>query len=301
MRGAQRIAVFVPSALAGAIAAASVVSALREHARHDAVIRIVGESGTHELFDGCPPFAVDWQRYGSDRQYLIDCNGAFNAFKPELVVNLHSPRSLLADVMVVESQPLGAVGFDAADYELKDGAQDYMRPKYTRLVVASSPTSMQDALGIPQVPARLWPDAASRDFAARTLAPLRAEGRGVLLLLGDDAKSLQQAALVNQLQACIADGWTILAFGRPDSAEQLQRTMNRLPSFAYNLGGALPNGAILALLQSCDGYLGGTEQARALAHIAGCAMHASGTPPQSMDAVTALPFELHVGTGAAVV
>ncbi len=133
-RGARRFAVVLPSDRQSQHELTPFLTALKQHARPDAIIRIVNDVDT-VLPDGEFDFqTIDWQRFAVDGPYLLQCIAELNAFAPELVVNGFSSRTLLSDVLMLESNAMGVIGFARRDYELTADEQDFSRPKYTQLI-----------------------------------------------------------------------------------------------------------------------------------------------------------------------
>jgi len=150
-RGARRIAVFVPETLSTWTAVAPFITALRTHVRREAIIRCVGKSWRDNMLGVVGAFdylVVDWQRYGTDRNYLNERDAAFNAFKPDLIVNTEIPRAPLPDYMIYKSHALGVIGFESA---IDEPNQEYLVSKYTRLLpdTENASDALCQALAIP--------------------------------------------------------------------------------------------------------------------------------------------------------
>lgn len=137
-RGARRFAVVLPTDRQSQQDLAPFLTALRRHARSDAVIRILSSAGTQFPSVGFELQTIDWQRFAAEAPYLLQCIADLNTFAPELLVNGFGARTLLSDVLVLESNAVGVIGFERRSYELAADEQDFSRPKYTRLIDETS-------------------------------------------------------------------------------------------------------------------------------------------------------------------
>ncbi len=133
-RGAQRFAVVLPTDRQSQQDLTPFLTALRRHARPDAIIRILSDACAELPSVGFELQNIDWQRFAAEAPYLLQCIADLNAFAPELLVNGFSSRTLLSDVLMLESNAVGVIGFERRSYELAADEQDFSRPKYTRLI-----------------------------------------------------------------------------------------------------------------------------------------------------------------------
>jgi FkbM family methyltransferase len=134
LRGARRIAIFVPEALDAWRSLMPFFKEIKTHVRQDAVIFCIGKSWTEsapELLVGIDCLVVDWQRYATQRQYMLDSDKKLSAFKPDLIINTTNPRAPLSDYMIYKSSALGVVGFSNA---VDDSSQEHILAKYTILL-----------------------------------------------------------------------------------------------------------------------------------------------------------------------
>ena len=137
-RGARRFAVVMPPDRQAQQNLTPFLTALRRHARPDAIIRLLSSARTELPNIDCELQTIDWQQFAADGPYLLECIADLNAFAPELLINGFSSRTLLSDVLVLESNAVGVIGFERRSYELAADEQDFSRPKYTRLIEETS-------------------------------------------------------------------------------------------------------------------------------------------------------------------
>jgi hypothetical protein len=128
---------------------------------------------------------------------------------------------------------------------------------------------MNQTLGLPPAPERLWPDQASQGQAQDILTQTGWDPRRTLAVLGDNPEALAGPGALT-LEQALRDGWTAIGLGGPGTQPVLGQALEPFGTRALNQGGALPLAAMAALLQACGAFLGGSPTFRALAVAAGC-------------------------------
>jgi hypothetical protein len=276
-RGARRIAVVLPGDLASLVSLAGFLAALRAHVRSDAVVRLVAEPGTHPLLEGFDLQAVDWPRFVRDAAFRETVSGSLAAFAPELLIHAFPVRTLASDMLVHGTRSVALLAFDASDYASDPAWADAVRARATRRLPpgdAGASDALRQALGLPEVPARLWPDAAARERAAAALAPLAGRGNGCVAVLGDDPEALARPAVAREIDTHLAAGRLLVGLGGRGTFDDLSRALAKAGDRAVNHGEALALPAIVAALECCDDCVGGSPLFRALAEAAGCGARA---------------------------
>ncbi len=272
-RGARRVAILLPSELGSIVGLAPFLASLRAHVRPDCAVRVVADPSVHALLGGFECRALDWARFRRDLEYRQAVVNELESFAPELVLNAFPARTFGSDLLVHEVASGVALAFEGGDYDADAQAVDAVQSRYTRCVPLdpSSPSSaLVHALGLPKAPARLWPDAASRERAAQLIAPLEGAGTSRVAVLGDDPAALARPALARELQGYVADGCTLVGLGGDGTREGLERVLARFGDQALNAGGSLGVAAMFATLEGCDACVGGSPLFRSLGALAGC-------------------------------
>ena len=268
-RGARRVAVLAELGLEAFLAASALLEGLRL-GLPGAVIRVVCPPELVPLLAGFEPQALDRDRLLRDDGYLQAQLEAIRGFAPDLLVNLDRRRGIAGDLLAEAAGAAGVLGFDDETPENRDQPDRLARIRaYRRLLPRDAPyAQLAEALGLAAGPERVWPDPASRDQAGAALAARALEPGRTLAVLGDAPAALARDA--QALAQAVRAGWTPVGLGGPGTEAPLARALAPFGSRALNLGGTLPLAAMAAVLQRCDGFLGGSAAFQALAGAAGC-------------------------------
>lgn len=134
VRGAQRLAVFLPDEPDAVAALQPFLQALRAVVRPDAHVTLVGARRLHGPLPGFTFFPADWSRLRRDGAYLRQRSQAFQRLDAQVIVNALHPRLLEVDLLLVEHRACLVVGFEAEGFSATPAEVALIRATYSSLI-----------------------------------------------------------------------------------------------------------------------------------------------------------------------
>jgi hypothetical protein len=269
----KKMALFALGGAQNIIEGAALLAALRSgQGMHR--IRVYCTAECADILDGFDVQCCDPKRYARDEVYRESVVQSILDFAPGLLVNLDPERGIEADDLAAAARPAGALAYELPDRGQDAGLIKAMNGGYTCLVPKEAGTeAMLAALGLKVHPALLWPVSTAREEAQAIMAQLGWDPATTLVVLVDHPSILDDPTFHSALAKAALGPWTFVGMGgKGVSYQSLEALFSPWKNRSANLAGILGFGTTAALLQLCEGVLGGTPLFRSMAKACGCAL-----------------------------
>jgi hypothetical protein len=240
-------------------------------------IRIYCTPDCAELLEGFDLQTIELNRYFKDETYRASIAQSFMDYAPELAINLDRRRGIEADDLLASNYPSGAVAFDLPERGQDPALMKALNGGYTCLIPQIEPSeSMFEALGLEAVSPRLWPASSAQEEVQTLLEKLAWDPEQIRLVLVDHPSLLEDPAFNAALTAAAEKGGYLIGIGgKGVSYQRIEALLMPWKDRSANLTGVLSLATTVALLQHCQGYVGGTPRFQALAKVCGHTPRAS--------------------------